>query len=566
MNKRGAWLSAAAKPLALLTYILSLTPGVLDRIADIGGMGGKIAFVGMFALAIIGIVGAAWTRPAWLRWALAILFAVGCWFMESYERSSLDFMTYAVYIDLVNATGFAGDAIEQNSRALTAAIPRALLLLLAIGLKPTGAFQMHGRLGPIVPLVPLAIVALFTGFAFLRGGDGLKGVPGSYPALTYTLLAGYERLTGDLGPREAVAIAQAAKPLYRDIVLLIDESVTAHYLDINSPAGVSSGLNAPSEGITLANFGIAAAITNCSTGSNIALRYAGTRDTYRRDIGVGPSLWAYAKEAGLETVYLDAQRTGGALQNGMDAEEFAEIDRFIQFDDVPVVERDMALGETLAELLSDDRSSFIIANKVGAHFPVHDKYPADRALYLPNLAQGGYADVVDTGSRAGFGGSELEWKRYRNSYRNTLAWNTGEFFARFLRDADLSRALVIYTSDHGQDLHEDRHAGTTTHCSSSPRSEEGAVPLVTMQGEGGALDFATNGPASHYMIAPTLLAAMGYERAAVRARYGGALDEPSTDPGTFNTLFNARLNREPQWQKVDEADFVAVPDDGPAKE
>ena len=350
MSKRTAWFPGAAKPLALLLYLASLPPGFIERIADIEGLGARIAFAVLFALAIVGIVAGAWTRPAWLRWSLAILFAIGSWFMESYERSSLDFMTYAVYIDLVNATGFAGDAIEQNGRALAGAIPRALLLLLAIGLRPRGAFQFTGRLGPFAPLVPLAVLAIFTGLAFLRGGDGLKGVPNSYPALTFTLLAGYERATGDLGPREEVAIEQASKPLYRDIVLLIDESVTAHYLDINSPAGVPSGLASQREGLSLANFGIAAAITNCSTGSNIALRYAGTRETYRRDIGVGPSLWAYAKGAGMETVYIDAQRTGGAMQNGMDATELAEIDRFIQFDDVPVVERDMALGKTLAEL------------------------------------------------------------------------------------------------------------------------------------------------------------------------------------------------------------------------
>jgi hypothetical protein len=30
-----------------------------------------------------------------------------------------------------------------------------------------------------------------------------------------------------------------------------------------------------------------------------------------------PSIWQYAKHAGLHTVYIDAQRTGGNLQNLM---------------------------------------------------------------------------------------------------------------------------------------------------------------------------------------------------------------------------------------------------------
>lgn len=561
MSPSGARALPLLKPALLALYFASLVPGTISRFADIEGAPAQIVFACLLALAVVGIVGMAWTRSGWLRWTGAVIFAAGSWFMEGYARSALDFMTYAVFIDLINATGFAGDAVEQNGRALLFALPRALVLLLAIGLKPRLRPFGPAWVWRLLPLAPLLAVGAFTGLAFLRGGDGLKGLPGSYPAISYSLLAGYERATGDLGPREEVGIPRSGDPLYRDIVLLIDESVTAHYLDINAPEGVASGLTDLPEPAEAINYGVAAAITNCSTGSNLALRYGGTRENYRRDIAVGPSLWAYARGAGMETVYLDAQRTGGAMQNGMGDAELAEIDRFIQFDEVPIVERDIRLAERLEELLADDRSSFIIANKVGAHFPVHDKYPPDRAIYRPSLQQGRYTDIVDTGSRAGFGGSEEDWRRYRNSYRNTLAWNTGEFFERLFARAKLDNALIVYTSDHGQDLHEDLQRGTTTHCSSSPRPEEGAVPLVVLQSREGAMSFRPDGVASHYMIAPTLLAAMGYDRTAVEARYGGALDQPSRDPGTFNTLFNARLNREPQWLRVDPRDFVRVPDD-----
>src|SRR3546814_19926024 len=62
-------------------------------------------------------------------------------------------------------------------------------------------------------------------------------------------------------------------------------------------------------------------VTNCSVGSNVTLRYGGTRKDYQRINGTQPSIWAYARKAGLRTVYIDSQRTGGALQNMMTDEE-----------------------------------------------------------------------------------------------------------------------------------------------------------------------------------------------------------------------------------------------------
>lgn len=138
-----------------------------------------------------------------------------------------------------------------------------------------------------------------------------------------------------------------------------------------------------------------------------------------------------------------------------------------------------------------------------------------------------------------------------------MLWNVGAFFDTLLRDSDLSRTTLIYTSDHGQNLHEDGSSGLYTHCEPEPVPAEGVVPLVVIEGRNASgidwqRDLARNhDKSSHYMIFPTLLALMGYDRAAAAARYGQPLDAPSNDPGTFNILFNARLHREPVWLSVD---------------
>lgn len=349
------------------------------------------------------------------------------------------------------------------------------------------------------------------------------------------------------------------------MVLIVDESVAARYLDINAAGGVPTALSRVRSGVEIHNYGVAASITNCSVGSNMTLRYGGTRSDYQRINAVQPSIWAYARKAGLRTVYIDAQRTGGALQNMMTASERAEIDSFIQFDDVPVEQRDMAAARVLIAQLADPRPKFVLINKVGAHFPVHDKYPDDHLHHLPAMPRGNFRHIADTGETLGFTGSPQEWRRYRNSYRNTIAWKVGAFFDKLLRDADFTDTTLIYTSDHGQNLHERGDPGLYTHCSPTPQPEEGAVPLVIIDGApGSGMDWKRNHArnrdrSSHYMIYPTLLALMGYDRDATEARYGRPLDAPSIDPMSFNTLFNARLNRKPTWLKVDPTRLAKPP-------
>jgi glucan phosphoethanolaminetransferase (alkaline phosphatase superfamily) len=282
--------------------------------------------------------------------------------------------------------------------------------------------------------------------------------------------------------------------------------------------------------VAILNYGYAAAVHSCSANSNLVLRFGGTRDNYQHMIAHYPSIWRYAKRAGLRTIYVDAQSTGGRLQNLMTAEERADIDEFIQFERVPVLERDMAAADLLAARMNDDRQDFIYLNKVGAHFPIHDKYPESLHLYRPALERGRHRTISWTSDRTGFEGRADEWVRYRNSYRNTLLWKVGAFFKRLFAQTDFSGATVIYTSDHGQDLHELGNPGNNTHCGvNRPLDQEGLVPLIVFdRAEQPVLDwrrhFAANrNGMSHFRIFPTLLELMGYDPAGVRPLYGPPL-------------------------------------------
>jgi hypothetical protein len=538
----------------ILLYLAADGGAVAERVGSLGASPSLIIYGGLYALLAAALFAAASIRSHPLRLLHAVLLAGSALFIAASERIMGEHFSYDAFITLFDSRGFVGDALGQHRGPIGWAVAVAAILFAGIALPPQRTVRWPGW----VATVPATALLMLATILFARGGEGARGLPGAYVPLSYALLLAYETAQSGGGERRAVVLPRSGTPASGDIVLIVDESVGGNYLDLNAPGGARSGLAQRRPGVAMHNFGSAASITNCSVGTNLTLRHGGTRADYRRINATMPAIWDYARKAGMGTAYIDAQRTGGALQNLMTAEERAAIDRFIQFDGVKVRDRDMAAADALAALLNDDVPQFILVNKVGAHFPINDKYPDAYLRRRRALPRGGYEDISDTGSRAGFGGEAEDWRRYRNSYRNTLDWNVGAFFDRLFARADLSRATLIYTSDHGQDLHERGRPGVNTHCSGDPVMEEGLVPLVVLAGEEaqGSAEWsrwaaANRGRASHYQLFPTMLELMGYDPRAVRPVYGDPLTVPSADPMTFNILFNARLGRSPEWRKVE---------------
>ncbi|WP_460093658.1 sulfatase-like hydrolase/transferase [Pseudomonas sp. S2_B03] len=555
-----------AKELLLVAHLLLFSDYYVDRLNAIGWGLNVLVFGAMFLALTFALYLTAYIRQALVRHAFALTLFVAAVFFDVYTRVTADYLRYSDFVSLVYSGGFVQEAAYQYRDAILRALLSGLLLLFGIGLKPRHALFIPNTLRVAAPLVG---VLMLSGLLFLRAGEGARGLPIMYTPLAYLNLFAYEALHDTVGPREAVTLARATPAVGHDIVLIIDESISGNYLDINAPFGVHSNLKQAPAGVDVFNFGYAASIANCSADTNVTLRYGGTRADYRRINSTLPSIWQYAKKAGLGTVYIDAQRTAGNLQNLMTAAEKNDIDSFVQFDQTSVRDRDMAAAAKLIELLNDDRPELIVINKVGAHFPVHDKYPDAFMAYRPTLPRGQFTEVADTGERTGFNGQPDDWVLYRNAYKNTLLWNVGEFFARVFAQANLDNALLIYTSDHGQDLHERGNPGLNTHCGGDPVEEEGLVPLVVIQGRGlQAPDWAANLPAnkdrsSHYNIFPTLLQVMGYDLGAIEAVYGKPLSVPTADEFTFNYRFNARLGAKPEWKHIDLGSIV-TPERAPA--
>ena len=542
------------KEVLLVLYLLKNYDYYLERLSAMGIGFPVLLFGGMFIALTVALFMTAYIRQTLVRHLFALVMFVSAVFFDVYTRVTADYLTYSSFVSLVYSGGFIQEAIYQYRDAIISGLLGGMLLLFGIGLKPRRRMPLPGAL---LVAAPVLGVLLLSAVLFVRAGEGARGLPIMYTPLAYLNLFTYEALHNTVGPREPVSLARNDVPVGHDIVLIIDESISGNYLDINAPFGVHSNLKEPRPGVDIFNYGYAASIANCSADTNVTLRYGGTRADYMRINTTMPSIWQYARKAGLRTVYIDAQSTGGNLQNLMNDAEKKDIDEFVQFDQTSVRDRDMAAAAKLVDLLNDGKPELVVINKVGAHFPVHDKYPDGFMAYRPTLPRGQFVEVADTGKRDGFNGQPDDWVLYRNAYKNTLLWNVGEFFSRVFAQADLSNALLIYTSDHGQDLHERGNPGLNTHCGGDPVEEEGLVPLVVIQGSGlKTLDWsaqlaANKDRSSHYNIFPTLLQLMGYDLAGVEALYGKPLSVSTADEFTFNYRFNARLGAKPEWKHID---------------
>ncbi|CAI8765935.1 MULTISPECIES: sulfatase-like hydrolase/transferase [Pseudomonas] len=553
------------KELLLIIYLLLYSEYYLDRLNAMGIGLAVLLFGAMFLTLTFALLLTAYIRQTFIRHLFALTLFVSAVFFDVYTRVTADYLTYSSFVSLVYSGGFIQEAAYQYRGAIIHGLLNGLLLLFGIGLKPRHTIPVPNALRIAAPLCG---VLLLSAVLFVRAGEGARGLPIMYTPLAYLNLFGYEALHNTVGPREPVTLARNGPAVGHDIVLIIDESISGNYLDINAPFGVHSNLKQARPGVEIFNYGYAASIANCSADTNITLRYGGTRADYMRINSTLPSIWQYAKKAGLRTVYIDAQRTGGNLQNLMNDAEKKDIDEFVQFDQTSVRDRDMAAAAKLIELLNDGKPQLVLINKVGAHFPVHDKYPDAFMAYRPTLPRGQFTEVADTGERTGFNGQPDDWVLYRNAYKNTVLWNVGEFFSRVFAQANLNNALLIYTSDHGQDLHERGNPGLNTHCGGDPVEEEGLVPLVVIQGDQlQTLDWsaqlaANKDRSSHYNIFPTLLQLMGYDLPGIEAVYGKPLSVATADEFTFNYRFNARLGAKPEWKHID-LNSIVTPGEAP---
>jgi len=324
------------------------------------------------------------------------------------------------------------------------------------------------------------------------------------------------------GERAEVTYLDPLGAQVEKIVLIVDESIRADILGINAyRKDTTPYLRTLEPGIV--NFGLAASASNCSDYSNLILRTGARKDQIPDDDQMTlkqPSIWQFTRKAGYYNIYLDAQSAEewSNYQNFMNGHEASFIDEIIRVRQTVAYESDRVARENLIKYLRRPGKTFILLNKYGLHFPYFRSYPKEYNFFNPALEQGEPMD---------------DREKSLNSFMNGIRWSVDDWFKGLLSESgDFENYVIIYTSDHGQNIVDD---GTlATHCRPKANRFEGIVPMVVFTNDAAILERLKAVQAtgydktSHFQIFPTLLRLAGYKHSWVRSHYGASLSEPPT--------------------------------------
>jgi lipid A ethanolaminephosphotransferase len=562
-QKSGArWIMLAVRLLAIAGFVVLTNPGFIQRILLLqnqGRWGTLVFFLGLWGLSMAALLIVAFHRRLWVRafWAVVIALTTAVGF--AYQHASGTEFGVFDAVSLWSARHEAGRAMEfyAGQVALLAVVAAiGIAVLTAPPALPVAPIQRWLSRLVWTPVLPVALIAAVI---VLKEGGGSQALPSQFVPLSVGLVSAAKMVSNPAPEREAIRWAPGRRQA-RHIVMLVDESVRADYIDW-SPGNAYTPELARLQP-RLVNFGPAASAGNCSHYSNALLRFAAARKRLGTGVLTNPTLWQYAKRAGYRTVYIDAQsafnRNPGKLQNFMTAEETPDIDRVVTMpENVPAPELDDRLLDVIVEELRSDKPVFIYANKNGAHFPYDASYPASRQLFRPTMSDAqreATRDGVEKRTIATYVNAAPEQTRI-NSYRNAVRWSVDRFFKRLFDEASLGDSVVLYTSDHGQAFDPNR----LSHCTvEDPDPREALVPLFVtasdpaLQQRFAAGVQASRGHASHFALAPTLFELFGYAKGDITASYGPSLFNRNTEAPGFTTgdIFGL-FSPEPRWHAID---------------
>ncbi|WP_114778313.1 sulfatase-like hydrolase/transferase [Botryobacter ruber] len=416
------------------------------------------------------------------------------------------------YADAQTALGnlsLAPEAISNFNLHIGLGLISCCLILLVF---VVAARKSKGLYSPWLSL--LLIPATLLSYWYInRSTGGTDDFPALYRVPLSTLLAAKHALP--LGNRQEVTAAPLNSGA-RHIFMIVDESITGSALSLNGATmNTTPYLKANTNQII--NFGIASSATNYSAGSNIALlsglRLSDMPDKKRKAL-TAASIFQYAKQAGYTTYFIDAQLGRGMLQNYMSPQDLNYIDHFIQPSEedpsLPYYQRDFVVADKLIQLSGSEEKVFVYVNKAGAHWPYARTYPPDSVFFRPVLAERSMLK---------------DREKSLNTYFNAIRWTVDSFWQKLIPAiSPTDRTVIIYTSDHGQDLSGD--GISMAHASSQhTKPIEANVPLWLLDKSGflGIKTQPTMHTRSHEQIFPTLLLLQGYDSTFVKTRFGNSL-------------------------------------------
>ncbi len=497
----------------IATFLLLEKPSIFYRFSIIETTDSKklfivafVAFIWLTALAAIFF--AARSRPVF-KWGFFLLATISLFIFDVFTATSHNgyaTLLYGDYITIRQSAANLNDVLAEYGNLLIAPFFRMFLLFLAFFISTPDLIKKAEVKSSLLIILCLAI---FVGICVTKKGTGTDKIPG------FLSIYGFEiaMLLDEKNPAYNygnIFFKPRTQPRRENILLIIDESVRS---DFFNGAEAISGLNIKSNSLwNVYDYGSATSGNNCSHYTSIILRKGPKPDHLRAEIQENPLIWAYAKEAGFRTTLIDAQHSG----QGHDYFDLVELKMIDNNVNTEKYQSDKDIAVELKKLLKNG-NNFVIIVKKGAHFPYVERYPT---TFGPN-----------------FNSAYINEKQNRIEYARAIMYQTGGFFAELLGESLTPSTLMVYTSDHGQNLND---TSGPTHCTTTgdPYQGEGMVPMLVIDNRQdeklSSFSQINHNKTSHFNVFSTLLYYLGYEKNDYQSHYGDSLIEPVKRLGYFN--------------------------------
>ena len=349
------------------------------------------------------------------------------------------------------------------------------------------------------------------------------------PCSTYFAFASKERFQQNFGARTQPKIRARNKAIARQIVMIVDETVRGDHLGINgNPVQTTPFLDSIKE--KYFNFGIACAASNLSSSSNIIMQTGIRLQQLPSEALISRNLstiFQYAKQAQLQTRYIDGQILNTEPQNFMRKVDFKYIDQFhpirATHSALKEHEVDYKIIETLKNDFKSSNPSFTYIVKNGSHFAYDNKYPPDLKFPFENADY----QYIDPAIRD-----------MLKHYHKAIYWGVDRFVKRLYEEFEGTDTIIIYTSDHGESFF---WYGGTHGWPKEAGPEQANVPLLifpmNMNEQMEKLQrFSPDknlNRASHFQVFPTLLSWFGFDESEFLHIYGDNLAVPNQEKRFF---------------------------------
>jgi lipid A ethanolaminephosphotransferase len=377
--------------------------------------------------------------------------------------------------------------------------------------------------------IMMLIVTLYTVYYGAKRIDVFKLM--AYPATVKIPLIAFKYHTDGFS-RPAIdvkldkSIQSTHEKPYKNIIWIIDESITGTYLSLNGYEKKTTpyleSLNENS--LLMQNFGVVNSVSNCSGESNLYLR-AGMNPLFHTDIKKDmydlPTIYQYAQRAGYQTWLFDAQTKKGFLQDYLTLYDLEDINHFETFDiDTPKLKRDKLVLDAVSKIVNDKKSkvnNFIVIVKYGSHVPYSLAYDKNQTIFKPAMT-------------TSYGRTNLKNRdKLINTYCNAIHFTVDEYLKELVAKIDFSQNIVFYTSDHGQNILETPEKTLITHCNGEyVVKNEVSVPLIIFtKNAKKKFPITKENFYSQFQIFPTTLQLFGYDKSLIQ-NYGKTLEQSYT--------------------------------------